>query len=103
VVAVAYLTGWRLAAEVLTRQWRHVDFGAAFLRLEPGETKNGSGRMFVLIPELPAVLQEQRERTTLVEQATGQVVPWLFPRNGKPITSIARRARGHARQPASPA
>jgi len=28
VVAVAYLTGWRLAAEVLTRQWRHVDFSA---------------------------------------------------------------------------
>jgi integrase len=90
VVAVAYLTGWRLAAEVLTRQWRHVDFGAGFLRLEPGETKNGSGRMFVLIPELRAVLQEQRERTTLVEQATGQVVPWVFHRNGKPITSIRK-------------
>jgi integrase len=90
VVAVAYLTGWRLASEVLTRQWRHVDFGAGFLRLEPGETKNGAGRMFVLIPELRVVLQEQRERTTLVEQATGQVVPWIFHRNGKPITSIRK-------------
>lgn len=90
VVAVAYLTGWRLAAEVLTRQWRHVDFGAGFIRLEPGETKNGQGRMFALIPELRAVLQEQREHTTLVEQATGQVVPWVFHRSGKPITSIRK-------------
>ena len=46
--------------------------------------------MFVLIPELRAVLQEQRERTTLAEQATGQVVPWVVHRNGKPITSIRK-------------
>ena len=88
VVAVAYLTGWRLASNVLTRQWRHVDFAAGFIRLEPGEDKNKAGRMFPLIPELRAILEEQRERSTLVEQATGQVVPWVFHRNGKPITSI---------------
>jgi integrase len=90
VVATAYLTGWRLASEVLTRQWRHVDFHAGFLRLEPGETKNGLGRMFPLIPELRAVLQAQRQYTTDVEQATGQVVPWIFHRNGRPLVSIRK-------------
>ena len=52
--------GWRVASEILTRQWKHVDFNAGFLRLEPGETKNGPGRMFPLIPELRAVLEAQR-------------------------------------------
>jgi integrase len=90
VVATAYLTGWRLASEILTRQWRHVDLNAGFLRLEPGETKNGQGRMFPLIPELRAVLEAQRKHTTDVEQATGQVVPWVFHRNGKPLASLRK-------------
>jgi integrase len=41
VVTVAYVTGWRVASEIVTRQWRHVDLDAGWLRLEPGETKSG--------------------------------------------------------------
>jgi integrase len=41
VVTFAYITGWRIDSEVLTRQWRHVDFDANEIRLDPGETKNG--------------------------------------------------------------
>ena len=40
---VAKLTGWR-KSELISRQWRHVDFTAAWLRLEPEETKNREGR-----------------------------------------------------------
>jgi integrase len=48
VVHVAYLTGWRVASEILTRQWHHVDLKHGWLRLDPGETKNGDGRQFPL-------------------------------------------------------
>jgi integrase len=54
---VAYLTGWRVHDELLTRQWPHVDFEHGWLRLEPGETKNGEGRMYPLTPRLRAVLE----------------------------------------------
>jgi len=45
--AVARITGWR-RGELRSRQWRHVDFEAGRLRLEPEETKNRDGRMFPL-------------------------------------------------------
>jgi hypothetical protein len=35
VFAVAYLTGWRVKSELLTRQWAHVDFQSAGLILAP--------------------------------------------------------------------
>jgi integrase len=73
-----YLTGWRPQAELLTRQWRHVDFTAGWLRLDPGETKNFEGREFPLIPELRAVLERQRVRCDDLERKLGRVIPWLF-------------------------
>jgi integrase len=60
VFAVAYLTGWRVKSEILTRQWVHVDFQSGWLRLEPGETKNAEGRQFPLTPALRTVLERQR-------------------------------------------
>lgn len=79
VVQVAYLTGWR-RGEILTRQWRHVDLKLGWLRLEPGETKNGEGRAFPInaLPELQAVLEAQRERVSEIEKASGQIIPWVF-------------------------
>lgn len=73
-----YLTGWRPKKEVLTRQWRHVDFKAGVLRLDPNETKNEEGREFPLEAELRAVLHGQRERCNNVEQEVGRIVPWVF-------------------------
>jgi linoleoyl-CoA desaturase len=70
VFAVAYLTGWRVKSELLTRQRAHVDFQSGWLRLEPGETKNAEGRQFPLTPALRAVLERQRARTLAVEKAT---------------------------------
>ncbi len=55
------------------------------LRIEPGEDKNHSGRMFPFTSELREILQAQRVHTTAVEKATNQVVPWIFHRQGKPI------------------
>ena len=59
VARVAYITGWRLASEIVTRQWRHVDFAAGFVRLDPGETKNGKGRMS---PSPPSYAASWRRR-----------------------------------------
>ena len=63
VIQVAYVTGWRVPSEILTRQKHHVDLQAGWLRLDPGETKNKEGRMFPLTPELRQVLQNQLART----------------------------------------
>ena len=85
VIQTAYITGWRIASEILTRQKHHVNLQAEWLRLEPGETKNGEGRNFPLTPDLREVLEWQIEKTRAVEQTTGRIIPWLFHRDGIPI------------------
>jgi integrase len=90
IAEVAYITGWRIASEILTRQWRHVDFEGGFLRLEPGETKNRKGRMFPLTPELRQVLQRQRDLTEALERNGGRSIPWVFHREGERIRVFRR-------------
>jgi len=90
VFEVAYITGWRVKSEILTRQWVHVDFRSGWLRLEPGETKNDEGRQFPLTPDLRAVLERQRERTLAGEKTTGAVIPSVFHRSGMRIKSFRR-------------
>ena len=45
---LAYITGWRLRSELLSRQWRHVDFnGKGWLRIDASEAKDATaGREF---------------------------------------------------------
>lgn len=78
-VSIAYAFGWRMQSEVLTLQRRQVDLNACTLRLEPGTTKNGEGRIVYLTPELVEMLQAQDERVQLLEITTGRKVPHLFP------------------------
>lgn len=85
VIQTAYITGWRIASEILTRQKHHINLQAEWLRLEPGETKNGEGRNFPLTPDLREVLERQLAKTKELEQATGRIIPWLFHRDGNPI------------------
>jgi integrase len=94
VVSVAYITGWRISSEILTRQRHHVDLANGWLRLEPGEGKTGQGRMFPLLPQLRAVLEEQLEDTRKVETSSGRIIPWLFHRKGEPIVSFRRAWKG---------
>lgn len=76
---VAYITGWRVRSELLTRQWRHIDFDHGWLRIDPGEDKNRAGRMFPFTPELRKLLEDQRAVVERLEQRLGSVIPWLFP------------------------
>ena len=63
---------------MLTRQSRHVNFANGWLRLDPGESKNGEGREFPFTPELRSVLQEQREVVKAIERKHSCVIPWVF-------------------------
>ena len=89
-----YWAGWR-RNETLTREWRHVDWDRGSICLEPGETKNGQGRdlPFAVLPELKALLDAQRAYTDAVERRTGQVVRWVFHRDGKRVKSIRQAWR----------
>jgi integrase len=90
VFEVAYITGWRIRSEILTREWKHVDFRGGWFRLEPGETKSGEGRQFPLTSDLRAVLERQRKRTRAIEKSTGAITPWVFHRGGLPIRYFRR-------------
>jgi hypothetical protein len=98
VVTFAYITGWRAKSEVLTREWRHVDFAAGEVRLEPGTTKNKEGRTFPFTRELRALLEAQHtERERLKKR--GIVVPWVFWRMVADERG-ARRNRARSRRSA---
>jgi integrase len=88
VTDTSYITGWRIPTELLTRRWAHIDFDAGWLRLDPGETNNDDGRQFPLTPDLRAILEAQRHRTSEIERETGTIIPWVFHRNGQPIKSL---------------
>ena len=87
VVSFGYLTGWRVS-EILGLAWRQVDFAARTVRLEPGTTRNGEGRMFPFTPELRALLEGQRQRIAIVQSKAGRIIPNVFHRDGEPIKSF---------------
>src|SRR5260370_3135227 len=78
VASLAYITGWRTKSELLTRLWRHVDFANGWLRLDPGESKNGEGREFPFTPEMRSVLEAKREMVKTIEREQACVLPWVF-------------------------
>jgi integrase len=77
VIRFAAITGWRIRAEVQRLEWRQVDFDAGEVRLDPGTTKNGEGRVFPMTGELRRVLQAQwAEHERL--QTAGTIFPQVF-------------------------
>jgi integrase len=73
----AYITGWRIASEVLPLQWRQVDFDGGEVRLDAGTTKNGEGRVFPLTTGLRELLERQRARRDELKR-DDHIVPWVF-------------------------
>ncbi len=100
VVMFAYLTGWRVQSEVLTLQWRQVDMKVGTVRLDPGTTKNDEGRLFPfnVLPELRDVLEAQGAATKALEREGGQIIPWVFHRDGAPLLDIGGRIKTVIRQ-----
>jgi hypothetical protein len=90
-IEAAYITGWRIHDEIFTRQKHHADLkGRGWLRLDPGETKNGEGRNFPFTARLREIIERQFERTKALEKATGRIIPWLFHCEGRPIKTFRR-------------
>lgn len=90
VAQVAYITGWRVPSEILTREWRHVDFAGGWLILEPGEAKSEEPRRFPLDPQLRPILQPLHDAKKAFQQEHGRVVPWVFYRVTKKTFRVRR-------------
>ena len=93
VIEFAYITGWRIPSEVLTLEWRQVDFKAGEVRLDPETTKNRDGRVFFMTDELRALL-EARYLEHQKLRLRGQIVPWVFFR----MVAVKRRGPKEPRQ-----
>lgn len=76
-ISFAYITGWRIASEVLPLEWRQVDFDAGEVRLHAGTTKNRDGRVFPMTSELRTLLKDQHAEHERLKKA-GHIVPWVF-------------------------
>jgi integrase len=76
-VTIMWLFGWR-RSEVMSLQRSQIDLDAGTLRLEPGETKNGDGRVVFMSPELKMLVSAQIERVRILSRRLGQVLPGLF-------------------------
>ena len=76
---VAFVTGWRLHAEVLPLTAAQVDLKGDVLRLEPGTTKNKEGRSFYLTAELRKVLKGQLVSIAMLKEQ-GTITPYVFHR-----------------------
>jgi integrase len=97
VIRFAYITGWRIASEVLPLEWRQIDFAADEVRLEPGMGKTGKGRTFPFTDELRAILEAQHLEHVRLKKS-GAIVPQVFFRmvakgrggekSPRPITSF---------------
>jgi integrase len=88
-----------LKSEVLSREWRHVDFKRGTVRLEPGEAKNDEPREIFITRELRTLLEERKAEHDRWK-AKGKIVPLVFfrlvapkrgePKEPKPITSLVK-------------
>lgn len=61
---IGYWTGMR-AGEIVNLKWNQVNLDEGWIRLEPGTTKNGKGRLIPLIQEVRQVLEIWRNLTLL--------------------------------------
>jgi integrase len=77
IVTFAYVTGWRIASEVLGLQWRQVNFDTSEVRLDAGTTKNNDGRVFVMTDDLRTLLEAQHAEHERLKKA-GHICPYVF-------------------------
>jgi hypothetical protein len=75
-------------------EWRHVDFEARVVRLDPRTTKNDEGRTFRFTDALERLLEAQKAEHERLK-AKGVICPWVFHRSnrkvkGKRITTFIK-------------
>ena len=74
----AFVTGWRTPSEILPLEWRQVDMKAGEVRLDPGTTKNGEGRVFPFTTALRQVLERQQLIAETLKRDRGLIVRYVF-------------------------
>lgn len=85
-VSFLHVTGWRWRSEAAPLRWTNVSFDAGEIRLDPGTTKTGEGRVFPFTATLRALLERRLATTRARERALGRVIPHVFTRaNGQPL------------------
>jgi integrase len=95
-VQFAYITGWRLKSEVLSREWRHVDFADGKVSLFRGEAKNREPRDFYFTRELRELLEAQRAKRDALKQIISSVFFRMValgrggPLRARPILSLGK-------------
>jgi integrase len=88
-VSFLYTTGWRWRSEAASLRWENVSFAAGEVRLDPGTTKTGEGRVFPFTNDLRALLERRRELTRDRERELGRTIPHVFTRpNGDRLGSF---------------
>ena len=78
IAAFACVTGWRTPSEILPLEWRCVDLTAGDVRLDPGSTKNGEGRVFPLTTDLRRVLDDQQGIADALTREHGLLARYVF-------------------------
>jgi len=111
VVTFAYITGWRVPSEVLTLEWRQVDFKAGEIRLDPEATKNREARVFPMTDDLRRLLEPLHAEYEARRKA-GQLSPWVFvrmvakgrrgPKQPRPIIAFTKAWRNACRSAGCP-
>jgi len=95
VAEMAYLVGWRVS-EITGLRWENVDRLARVVRLDPGTTKNGEGRVvpYGKFAQLASLI-ERRWTRTIESSARWGRIPFVFHRRGRQLPGI-RYAWQHA-------
>ena len=98
-MTVAYTFGWR-KPEVLDLKKHQYNSQDETLRLDPGTTKNGEGRVVKLTSELRAMPGGLGSRDRAKAE---RVIPWLFPHLEGALAGSGFRTRGRlgSRKPAA--
>ena len=77
-ITFAYITGWRIASEILPLEWRNVDFMSGGSPVgRRGSTKNREGRVFVMTADLRTLLEAQRDERDELKRK-GLICPSVF-------------------------
>ncbi len=93
-----HVTGWQWRSEAARLEWANVDFAAGEVRLDPGTTKTGEGRVVPFTAELRALLERRQAVTRARERALGRPIPLVFTRpDGARIASFTKAWRSACR------
>ena len=86
ILILAYYTGWRRSS-LTEPTWDRVDFRSGILHGRQMKNRKRVGFPFAEFPEVTGMLERRHEETRKLQKKTGQIIPWVFHRNGQRVRS----------------